>query len=475
MSLIGSILLDGQNVSMPAFRRYLDAREVMSVKDDAFGARGDAEFPGTGGTDDTEAFQLFFDELEGRLGFVPYSGTGWYKITDQLTIPNNAGVYFEPGAQVLYTDTGTPGAYCIKNGVDGVRGGGLVVNNLSIICRTVTGKGVHLLNSVNSVFNRYYYQGYIPDDWEDDPAGMSARTNTGLRLENIDAECFWNEFNGLWINHAHTGVICPSGDVSTQQFFTNIKLYGDSIYGDSTSIGFDIGSCQDSVVQGGYIEAYPAGISGGVVMTGPLATRWKFRDVVFDHGNYAGSPSIGAVPMNAIRIANSGGMPSNNEFTGCTYTGSCSVVDESAASDGNLIEGNPSSPGAVWTATLEPLGGGSIALTSGAGGDRCYCIKRGKWITIWGRLVVSGVSSPLGRLQIRNLPFVAKNDDGNMPAVTVNAFNLETTGTLMQGYINRGQAQIELECFASGTATSTTAAQIKLATEIKFSVTYAAA
>lgn len=67
MTQIGGILLDGQNVDKAALRQYLAAREIVSVKDPAFGAVGDLA------TDDLAAFDdaIAFCKTDALALFIP--------------------------------------------------------------------------------------------------------------------------------------------------------------------------------------------------------------------------------------------------------------------------------------------------------------------------------------------------------------------------------------------------------------------
>jgi hypothetical protein len=443
----------------------------MAVTD--FGALGDATYP-SGGTDDTAAFQAALAALNGRTLYVPFGlRTGKYRISRPLVLPDNVGLIVEQGVEFLYTDSAARGSYMLTNGVADNRGGGVYAENLSIALCTPTAKGIDLFNSVKSVFNNTYVQGFIPKDWQTNRAAVNARTNVGLRIRSSrSTDSFWNVFNTLWVNHCRTGVLCPPEGIATQQIFNQVFLFGDSVYGDTGANGFSISGCQDSIVNGGFCEAYAAGSSAGFNLVGPRAVRWKVRDVTFDHANAAGA----AVPMNAIRIANDAGHPEDNSFTGCSFTSSTAVQDASPASAGNFVENNPTTPGAMWTATLVAATSGQIKLTSGPGGDRCYCVKRGKEVRVWGTLTVASVVAPRGRLQIPNLPFRVMNDNSNYAPVHIRAEGLEaTTSAPLQGYANRGSTIIEIERFAAGTMTPDTAAQLKAGSILMFSCDYIAA
>lgn len=413
-----------------------------------------------------------------HMGRVP---AGIYQVTAPQAVPDGAHIRCEKNANFYYTDTISSGSYLFTNGIAGVRGGSLQIDNLSIVLRTGTAKGFKLLNSIDSCFTNYYCEGFIPADWPTSSVAINARTNVGLRIESTAApptDCFFNSFEKLRLNHCHTGVSCPSGGISTRQRFTDVSMFGDSIYGDTTSVGFDIGGCQDSIVDGAYMDAYGDAGGGAFSFLGGQATRWRVSKCVFDAEPGAatvGSITLGVtVPMKAISLVSGTGTPTENEILGSFFSAGCSVVDV-PADQGNFIESNPNI-GQKGTVTLVCLTSGSITLNSGLGGNVYFCEKRGKSIRIWGVLTVASVSAPLGRLQIQGLPFVIANNNSNHAACVIRADGLNATAaTALQGYGIRGSTNIEIEHFAAGAAGTTTAADIKAGTEIFFSIDYIAA
>jgi len=84
MSSIANILVDGRNVDKAQLRAYLAAREIVSVKDPAFGALGD------GSADDTAAIQAAIDwaiyrhHAEQKAQGVVFLPAGRYKTSDTL-------------------------------------------------------------------------------------------------------------------------------------------------------------------------------------------------------------------------------------------------------------------------------------------------------------------------------------------------------------------------------------------------------
>lgn len=102
MSLISRILVDGRNVDKAALRAYLGAREIVSVKDPAFGAVGD------GVADDTAAIQAAID-------FVIYGTSGNY-VSSVLTEDHPAAVFFPQGryriTDTLHCGYGTSFTHC---------------------------------------------------------------------------------------------------------------------------------------------------------------------------------------------------------------------------------------------------------------------------------------------------------------------------------------------------------------------------
>jgi hypothetical protein len=77
LTSIGNILVDGQGVDKAMLRSYLAAREIVSVKDPAFGAAGD------GVTDDTTAIQAAVDAVTAGVLYFP---RGVYLVTSTINI-----------------------------------------------------------------------------------------------------------------------------------------------------------------------------------------------------------------------------------------------------------------------------------------------------------------------------------------------------------------------------------------------------
>jgi hypothetical protein len=126
----------------------------------------------------------------------------------------------------------------------------------------------------------------------------------------------------------------------------------------------------------------------------------------------------------------------------------------------------------VFTATLTPSTSGSITLNSGF--DTLAYTKVGRLVTVTGRVIVSSVSSPIGRFDI-NLPFAIGSlteDSGHFSGMvtvenTVSA-NINTFAT----YAVSGNAIIRVFLADSTTFQSTSAEQIKASTSVWVSFSY---
>lgn len=70
----------------------------------------------------------------------------------------------------------------------------------------------------------------------------------------------------------------------------------------------------------------------------------------------------------------------------------------------------------TWTATLTPQTSGTITLST----NTCSYIKIGNSVTVTGYLVVSGVSSPTGFLQLSTLPFTIGSRRGTLSLIGEN-------------------------------------------------------
>lgn len=252
---------------------------------------------------------------------------GSYQISTMLRLTTSEHtITFEKGAFLYYNDASSPGSYCLKVGVTGVQTGNIICRGLEIVLQTATAKCLHLLNVHNSHWYSTLLNGYQP------PSGLAAdwqaRSNNGLVLEaepGIDS--FFNTFYSLHCSHTVSGVRIVGGGISTQHIFFDFKFYGDSIYGDTDTVAFDVQGAAFSRVYGGYIEAIGAG-GVGFRMLAPTgggttgAANWKVHDVAFDTVTTAVSFASGT---------------EENKFFGCVLAGA-TVSDSSAAGSGNYFE-----------------------------------------------------------------------------------------------------------------------------------------
>lgn len=452
-----------------------------------FGAVGD------GVVNDTQAFTNAIAACSATSPITPlYVPPGTYLIKSTLILPNEFELICANTATFFYDDTASPGSYCFLNGVDNVRGGSLRVQNLRITLKTVTACGIDLLNSIDSVFENTYIEGHIPANYLTNPLViMSARNNVGIRLRNVGAENFWNVFRRLWINHCHTGVQFPAGNTVTQNFFHDVTMFGDAIYGDQTSTAFIFRNGQTSVIQNAYIESYyantiagdPTSIGGAIQLTGSGANNIFGQNITFDYSNDVldiyGVGLNNPIPMNAFRLTDlTGTYPSDNDFRNLYFASNnpsrVGVTDTSRAQDGNYIESNPTRGGTPFTVTLTCGTSGTITLTSGAGGNQLYCQKIGRKINIWGQLNVDSVNLPVGRLFINGLPYSIEVDSieaNSSFAVTGSGLDATATTSLM-GLLIQGTQTVEIARYVDGSLTTDTASKIKAGTFLSVNLTY---
>jgi hypothetical protein len=103
-------------------------------------------------------------------GYVP---AGIYQVSDGQTIPDFATVRFARDCN-WYFDDGGSGEYLFTNHTLNARSGGISLDNLSIVLRTGTAKGVSLGNNVKSVLRTFYCEGFIPADWQSSSTAIKA-------------------------------------------------------------------------------------------------------------------------------------------------------------------------------------------------------------------------------------------------------------------------------------------------------------
>lgn len=275
------------------------------------------------GTTVAAAVQAAFS-LQNTKKVVP---PGSYSIKTPLVINTSEHLLvFEKGAFFYYDDTASPASHCLTFGATGVQTGNIHCWGLEMVLMTSTAKGLRLLNAHDTYWYSPLISGYQP------PSGLAAdwqnRLNVGVTLEaETGIDSFFNTFYSLHVPHTVNGVRVVGGSISTQHIFYDFKFYGDSIFGDTDTIAFDIQGAAFSRVYGGYIEAIGAGGFGfrmqapsGVGTTG--AASWKVHDMVFD------------TVTTAVNFASG---TEENKFYGCTLAGAA-ISDSSAAGSGNYVE-----------------------------------------------------------------------------------------------------------------------------------------
>lgn len=116
-------------------------------------------------------------------------------------------------------------------------------------------------------------------------------------------------------------------------------------------------------------------------------------------------------------------------------------------------------------------GSGTITLSGLTG----LYTKTGRNVVLSANLVVIGVNSPSGTLEIHGLPFLSLNVAGALSAVSLAPYNLNVTAaTMMSGEINVNKQIINLFHFAAGVR-GDAGADFKIGSQLNIGVTYFAA
>jgi hypothetical protein len=437
------------------------------------------------GTDNLAALRLAMAAAEDE-NLTLVLGAGRYLVRidggGSVEFPFQRAFLTDQGGEIFYDDTASPGTHLFASGSDGARGGWIYTENMNVVSLTTTAKMMKVVNNVGSMFFNTYYQGCIPQAYYALNAAarialMSARTNTAYTVENNGAECFFNCWIRPWLNHIHRGITFGGTNVCTQNTIYDPKLFGDSTYGDQTSVGLLFASGQDSLVTGGYYEAFDDGSTStgaaAIKFVGVNATRITVDgNPMFDYSPDstvpdASQPTQGLygalgnpIAMNAIAFdADGSGTPSENTIPNGRYPTNVSIVTDATAVHANYVGNNPSFPGESFTATLTDAdSGGTFSLTK----STFWVERHGRRTKGTGEITVgpSGVGgTPSGRVRV-SLPFASLNESSNMASVIVTPFGLDASVTSVTAYINRGDAFIELAEVVAGTVTSNFATKI---------------
>ena len=107
-------------------------------------------------------------------------------------------------------------------------------------------------------------------------------------------------------------------------------------------------------------------------------------------------------PTNGIRLSSTGAVALFGASTSATGTGITFPATQSASSDANTLDDYEEG---TWVVTFTAGTSGTITLNS-SNNELSY-IKIGSQVTIFGRVLISSVSSPVGSIQI-NLPFATE-------------------------------------------------------------------
>lgn len=433
-------IIPGESRTVPDLPTYTLNNRVFNVKD--YGAKGD------GVTDDTAAFNAAITAVTAAGGGTIYVPYGTYVISTGLVIPSGvimAGV----GKLSVLSFTAVSGA-CLTIGTSlSALNYKNRVSDLAIIMTQIATTGIKLRNTAGAALRDLYIEG---------PANnYGTRTNIGVDIDGGNISAFFNELDNVLTNHCHIGfrVECTGTTYATTQTFTNCSAFGDVLVGDTTSFGFyfsrspvsspQVGNGEGSVIIGGNAEDCGTGvyIEGGGISV--LGTRFE------------------ANTLDVNLTATSG----NN-----TFSGSSTLLTVTNAGTNNSIE-RMSDP-QIWTPTLSAQTSGTITLGGGASDAKAYVSRKRNVVTVWGRVAVASVSSPVGNLLIGNLPYTAVNDLANASPVTVHATGLAATATTaLQGYVSPNTTNMVIEKYAAGTA-SPLAGDVVASAVITFHCTYVA-
>jgi hypothetical protein len=488
-------------------------QEFVSVKD--FGAVGDTARPAGGiaantgqGTDDTTAFENALLAAAGKGIYVPAGG---YTISRPLTITSWTGIILEPGAHLHYFDTTSPGTYLLNYGIaNGTLADACYAENLYIYLHSGTSSGIYIGNGISNVFNNTYMEGWVPPN---PYTGINSRTNVGVKIQADGGSTWYNQFNGLNINHVHHGVnayIGLNGGSTTQQIFNSVQMFGDHQYGDTEAIGFLISGCTHSNVNDAWLENYSAAAGRGAIVFTDNGDRWRFQNCTFDDNAVAGG-------MNAIVILGTTYPGLQNTFIGNFFNTTSYIVDpydtlqppnatNLFGAYANYVEDKGAFPVDVFTpdqglffrkasftgyfgtttsrlikdydegtftATLL-AGATSLTLTNAT----CYYTKVGRLVTIQGNILVGAIAAPGtytgSAVYLGNLPFA--EPASSFAAVSIMADGLDAGATTaIQAMTNGGaNRNMTLYRFSAGTA-QTLGAFLKTGMTISFNCTYIAA
>jgi len=140
---------------------------------------------------------------------------------------------------------------------------------------------------------------------------------------------------------------------------------------------------------------------------------------------------------------------------------------QSASSNANTLDDYEEG---TFTVTFVPNTSGTISLSS----DTCSYTKVGRAVTITGFLKVSSVSSPLGYLKISGLPFGGGGSAGQFrQAIAIDGGGMNVTMTTVLTATIQGDTNIYVfKPDGLGGQSATTAADMKLNTEIFIGGTY---
>lgn len=122
----------------------------------------------------------------------------------------------------------------------------------------------------------------------------------------------------------------------------------------------------------------------------------------------------------------------------------------------------------TFTPSLLPGTSGSITLDTAAG----KYTRIGRSVTVTGVCSVLSVSSPVGVLQLRGLPYTNAADNGSRSTGVIYGTGLAATAvTSIVSRIIPSEAQIRIEKFAAGSA-SAMAGDVQAGALFQFSLTY---
>ena len=277
---------------------------------------------------------------------------------------------------------------------------------------------------------------------------LDAITSVAIEINTAGGNAFGWSFNRLMLIAHDVGIkVSSATGWFNSNNFTNVKMY--QVY---TALALNASTTVDTLqITGNYfanLQVQP-GWKAGVPATGVLAFDGYVRQNMFVNCNIwdigAGTELVRTNPPDS-------NYNYENSFIGKTNP------------ENLCVWGN-------WLPTFTPTTSGSITLKD-ASKTGAY-VKNGKQVTITGYFVVDSVSSPVGFIEISNLPYAAAAGGKYISAVSVMVSALTgLTLTTIQGIVVAGTTTMQLAGYKDGNAVYSIAANFQANTEVTITASY---